>query len=365
MKKTLILACALLLCCGLSQAQTLKETVGKHFLIGTALNMGQVKGMNAKAADVVKNQFNAIVAENCMKPESLEPAEGQFHWDDADQFVQFGLDNHLAVTGHVLVWHSQTAPWMFRNQYGDMPNREQMIQRMHDYIHTVVSHFKGKVRGWDVVNEALNDDGTLRPSPWLRAIGPDYIQLAFKFAHEADPDCELYYNDYSLSLPAKRRGVVRLIAELKAAGCRIDAVGMQSHGDLEEPNLADYEASIQAFIGAGVNVMATELDVSVLPNPYTFSGADISQRFQLRPELNPYPKRVPKAVLEQQARRYAALFGLYKKYEAHISRVTFWGVGDGDSWLNDFPVKGRTNYPLLFDRNYKAKPALKAITDLF
>lgn len=175
MKHSLLLSLLLAAATALP-AQTLKESIGRHFLIGAAVNTRQVNGDEPKAVNILQQQFNAVVAENCMKPENIEPHEGQFHWDDADKFVKFALDNHLTPTGHVLVWHSQTAPWMFVNQHGELPNREQMIQRMHDYIFAVVGRYKGRILGWDVVNEAFNDDGTLRPSPWARAIGPDFIQ---------------------------------------------------------------------------------------------------------------------------------------------------------------------------------------------
>jgi endo-1,4-beta-xylanase len=300
-----------------------------------------------------------------MKPMYLEPAKGQFCWTQADSLVQFGLQHGMKVMGHVLAWHSQTAPWMFRNRYGEMPDREEMIKRLHDYITTVVSHFKGKVFGWDVINEAILDDGSYRQSPWYRAIGPEYFKLAFKFAHEADPNAELYYNDYSMSNPNKRAAVVKLIHELKAAGCRIDAVGMQSHNGYDYPDLTEYEKSIQAFIAAGVKVQFTELDINMLPNPKRFGGADVGQRFQYDKSLNPYTKGLTKEAQKVFDSQYLAFFRLYRKYASHINRVTLWGVSDNNSWLNNWPVPGRTNYSLLFNRKYQAKPVVKDILDLF
>lgn len=344
---------------------SLKETIGKYFLIGTAVTTDQVEGRESKATTLITNQFNSIVAENCMKPEAIEPVEGEFHWDEADQLVQFGLDHGMKVIGHVLIWHSQTAPWMFKNKYGELPNREEMIQRMHDYITTVVEHFKGKVFGWDVVNEAILDDGSYRQSPWYRAIGPEYFELAFKFAHEADPDAELYYNDYSMSFPGKRAAVVKLVKKLKAAGCRIDAVGLQSHNGYDYPDLAEYEKSIQAFIATGVKVQFTELDVNMLPSPKHFGGADVSQRFQYDQSLNPYVKGLTNEAQQVFDHQYLSFFQLYRKYADHVNRVTLWGVTDRNSWLNNWPIPGRTNYALLFDRKYQPKPVVKEIIELF
>ena len=364
MKHSLLLSLLLAAATALP-AQTLKESIGRHFLIGAAVNTRQVNGDEPKAVNILQQQFNAVVAENCMKPENIEPHEGQFHWDDADKFVKFALDNHLTPTGHVLVWHSQTAPWMFVNQHGELPNREQMIQRMHDYIFAVVGRYKGRILGWDVVNEAFNDDGTLRPSPWARAIGPDFIQLAFRFAHEADPNAELYYNDYSMDKPGKRKAVVALIRQLRDAGLRIDAIGMQSHNGMNYPDIHEYEQTIQAIIATGVKVQFTELDFNVLPMPWNVQGADVNQRGENSSKMNPYPNKLPADVQKQQADRIMDFFRLYKKYESHIRRVTLWGVTDGDSWLNGWPIPGRTNYPLLFDRKMKPKPVVKDIVRMF
>lgn len=356
-------------CASTCKAQTLKETVGRHFLIGVAMNQWQVDGQRPQAADVVRNHFNAIVAENCMKPESLEPREGVFTWDSADRFVSFGEDNNLTVIGHTLLWHAQTGAWMFAIPDSIKDNRDAvrrlMTGRMRNYIHAVVGHFKGRVHGWDVINEAFLDNGEVRPSPWFKALGYDYFELAFRFAHEADPEAELYYNDYSMSLPAKRDAVCRLVRHLKSKGCRIDAVGMQSHLGLSYPKLSDYEATIDSLAACGVKIGITELDVSVLPNPWDFSGAEISQSFDYEERMNPYREGLPREVEKQLEERYLALFSLYKKHKKDICRVNFWGVCDGESWLNGFPIKGRTNYPLLFDRQYKARKAVKKIAKMY
>ena len=260
--------------------KTLKDVLGKYFLIGTAMNVDQIWERNADEANIVKNNFNAVVAENCMKGEEIHPEENRFFWDDADRLVKFAEDNGLAVTGHCLVWHSQAPVWMFTDERGDTVSRDVLINRMHRHISEVVGRYKGRILGWDVVNEIFNDDGTFRESPYYRIIGPEFVELAFKFAHEADPDAELYINDYSLSYPAKRDAVCRIVRKLKSEGYRVDGIGMQSHNGLDYPDMAEYEKSIDAFAACGVKVMVTELDVNVLPNPKKFGGADINQNFK-------------------------------------------------------------------------------------
>lgn len=351
--------------CQVFGANRLKDVVGKHFLIGAAVNVAQASGMDTAAARVVTENFNAVVAENCMKAEVIHPFENQYDFTQSDQFMAFAEKNHLTATGHNLVWHSQQPDWMFVDSQGKTVSRDTLIARMHRHIATVVGRYKGRLLGWDVVNEVLNDDGTLRQSPWLKIIGPEFIELAFRFAHEADPDAELYINDYSLSNPAKREGMCRIVRDLLAKGCRVDAIGMQSHCGLDYPSLDDYEASLNAFAACGVKVMVTELDIDVLPRPKHFSGADVNQNFQFDAQLNPYTHGLPKKVYKQLEQRYLDLFEIYKRHSDVIERVTLWGVTDAYSWLNGFPVRGRTNYPLLFSRDYKAKPVVDKIIKMF
>lgn len=345
--------------------KTLKDVLGKYFLIGTAMNVDQIWERNADEANIVKNNFNAVVAENCMKGEEIHPEENRFFWDDADRLVKFAEDNGLAVTGHCLVWHSQAPVWMFTDERGDTVSRDVLINRMHRHISEVVGRYKGRILGWDVVNEIFNDDGTFRESPYYRIIGPEFVELAFKFAHEADPDAELYINDYSLSYPAKRDAVCRIVRKLKSEGYRVDGIGMQSHNGLDYPYMAEYEKSIDAFAACGVKVMVTELDVNVLPNPKKFGGADINQNFKYAEILNPYKNGLPKDVEKQFEQRYLDLFKIYYRHRGQISRVTLWGVTDTKSWLNDFPVPGRVNYPLLFGRDNKPKPVVDKIIEIF
>lgn len=366
MKRLLIYL--LTICCVqslIAQQTTLRETLGQYFRVGCAVNNTIVQHPQSKAHQHVCQQFNSVVAENCMKAETLSPREGEWNWSQADAFVAFGQANGMQVIGHCLIWHSQTADWMFRDQNGDEVSRSVLIQRMHWYIHTVVGRYKGRVAGWDVCNECFESDGTRRQSPWQRIIGDDYIELAFRFAHEADPDAELYYNDYSMSTPAKYQAVCRLVQHLKAKGLRIDAVGMQSHNGLIWPKLTDYDRAIDAIAAAGVKVIISELDLNVLPNPDSFSGAEVNQYFEYSAEMDPYANGMDKATEELIAERWQAFFLLYRKHAHQIDRVTFWAAGDSDSWLNDWPIPGRHAYATLFDRDYNPKSFVPLITRIY
>ena len=361
-----LMGTAVLLLPSVAQAQGLKDALGKSFLIGAALNTHQTsRDCDTAIVNTITRHFNSIVPENCLKPDGIQPREGHFTWQNADRFVEFGEQHGMTVTGHVLVWHAQTPDWFFKDSLGRQASKELLTERMRKHIHTLVGRYKGRIRGWDVVNEAINDDGTLRKSLWYQIMGPEFIEMAFRFAHEADPDAELYYNDYSLSSPAKRATVCRIVRQLKDKGLRIDAVGMQSHHGLDFPSLEEYERSIEAFAACGVKVMVTELDLNVLPYPDSFSGAGIDQDFTYDERMNPYRNGLPAEVEQRINQRWMDLFRIYKKHRQQISRVTLWGVSDAESWLNNWPVKGRTAYGLLFDRKYQAKPVVKEIIELF
>ena len=312
-----------------------------------------------------ETNFNSVVAENCMKQEVLAPEPGKYDFTEADRLVKWGNDNGLKVVGHTLVWHSQPAPWFFTDDKGQPLTREALLDRMHQYISTVMGRYKGKIYGWDVVNEAFEDDGSLRQTPYLRIIGPDYIEKAFQFAHEADPDAQLYYNDYSMAKPGKRKAVCQLVDSLKAKGLRIDAVGMQSHNGVDYPELAEYETTMDSLFAHGVKINISELDLNLLPNPDNFGGAEVSQDFAYQEKMNPYRNGLDSIGQKNFDDRYMAFFDIYRRHKAQIERVTLWGVADHNSWLNDWPIKGRTSYPLLFDRNYQPKPVVGRILRLF
>ncbi|MFB6318365.1 endo-1,4-beta-xylanase [Saccharicrinis sp. FJH54] len=339
----------------------LKDAFKGKFYLGTALNGAQITGRDTLAVRIVKEQFNAIVAENCMKSASLQPEEGRFNFSLADQFVKFGEENDMFISGHTLIWHSQIPRWFFTDSLGNDVTPEVLKERMKQHILTVVGRYKGRVEGWDVVNEAILDDGSYRQSKFYQILGKDFIKLAFRLAHQADPEAELYYNDYSMANAGKREGVVKMVKELQQEGIRIDGIGMQTHIGLSYPDLAEYEKSMEAFAGLGLKVMITEMDLTVLPSPWGNTGADIAQNKAYQEKINPYKDGLPDSVLQKFNARYLDFFGLFLKHQDQISRVTFWGVTDANSWRNNWPVRGRTDYPLLFDRSGRAKPVVTEI----
>ncbi len=368
-----------------ADSKPLKKVYRDDFQIGAALGeryLFQPYEQNENALRLLKREFNCVTSENLMKPASLRPAPGKFNFERSDQFVKLAMKLDLDVVGHVLVWHSQTPKWFFEDENGKPVSRDELIKTLHKHIKTVVRRYKGDVKYWDVVNEAVDvrqvvdEDNPLKPdgstnyvheaffrdSPWLKIIGEDYIEMAFRFAHEADPSAILIYNDYSMTDPIKRDFVIKnIVRPLKKKGVRIDSVGMQGHWHVEDPSLESIEESIEKLASAKVKVDITELDLSVLPLAFGYTGADINQRFELQDELNPYRDGLPDDVAEKQAQRYRAIFDIFESHKSDVERVTFWGICDGDSWKNGFPVRGRTDYPLLFDRNYQPKPAYEAL----
>ena len=340
-----------------------KEAYKDKFHIGTALNTRQIMGGEPAAMEVVKLHFNSIVAENCMKSSRIQPKEGEFNFSIADKFVEFGEQNDMHIHGHTLIWHSQAPEWFFLDKQGKTVSREVLIQRMRDHIFTVAGRYKGRIHSWDVVNEAILDDGSFRKSKFYEIIGEDFIKFAFLFAHEADPTAKLFYNDYSMSNPQKREGVVKMVRKLKDEGVPVTGIGMQGHIGMNHPDLKEFENSIEAFGDLG-EVMITELDLSVLPSPWGDAGAEISKNFEYEDEMNPFPNDLPREVEQEFSQRYQEFMKLFLKHQNTISRVAFWGVNDGNSWKNNWPIKGRTDYPLLFDRQNNPKPVLKDIIRL-
>ena len=339
---------------------SLKEAFKGDFVIGAALNPGQFTGTDVRGAALVTSQFNSITPENVLKWERVHPRPGVYAFELPDKYVEFGEKNHMFIVGHCLVWHAQTPAWVFKDDEGKPLTRDALLQRMREHIFTVVGRYKGRVNSWDVVNEALNEDGTLRPSKWLQIIGEDYIAKAFEYAHEADPQAQLNYNDYSIENEAKRNGAIALIKKLQAQGIPVAVVGIQGHDSLDWPSAALEDATIDAFAKLGVKVAITELDIDVLP-PIAPGSADVSMHVKADPKLNPYVNGLPDAVQKALAERYADLFAVYLKHRAVVNRVTFWGVTDANSWKNNWPVVGRTSYPLLFDRQGQPKPAFDAV----
>ena len=344
---------------GSQDIPSLKEVYQTDFKIGAALNAQQIEEKEKNAKRLVPQQFNAITPENIMKAEVIHPQWGRYDFKLADKIVEYGRKNGLAVTGHTLIWHSQL-PAFVRN----MKSADSLRQFFTEHITTIASRYDGKVEGWDVVNEALEEDGTMRKSILFNLLGEDYVVEAFRLAQKAAPNTKLYYNDYNIEETKKRAGAIALIKKIQAAGVRIDGVGIQGHWHAEKVPLKHIEESIIEFSKLGIPVMFTELDLGVLPNPWDANVADVNLTAENNPKMNPYAAGLPDSMQVKLTNGYADLFRLFLKHKDKITRITFWGVNDGQSWLNDWPIRGRTNYPLLFDRNFKPKPAFFKVVEV-
>lgn len=335
---------------------TLKEAYKNSFLIGAALSAAQINEEDSAAGSVISQQFSSITPENVMKCVIINPQWDTYDFTLADKIVDYGKKHNLPVIGHTLIWHSQLAPFVNRIQ-----DKDSLHTFFVNHINTIAARYDGKVKGWDVVNEALEEDGTLRKSIFLNKLGEDYIVEAFRLAQKAAPNTELYYNDYNIEQPKKRAGAIALIKKIQAAGVRIDGVGIQGHWRSYKVPVKDIEDAINEFAALGIKVMFTELDLGVLPNPWDGDAADVNLKAEYNAKMNAYAAGLPDSVAAMQAKSYGDLFKLFLKHKDKIGRITFWGVNDGQSWLNDWPIRGRTNYPLLFDRNFKPKPAFDAV----
>ena len=335
---------------GSTEAQpALQDAFKECFLIGGALNRNLVMGKDPNAAQIAVKHFNTATSENDMKWSLIHPRPDRYNWEPADRFVDFAEKNHMAPIGHCLVWHAQVPASTFRDSDGNNLSREALLARMKDHIQTVVGRYKGRVKGWDVVNEALSDSGTLRQSQWLRIIGEDYIEKAFQYAHEADPNAELYYNDYSLDVgKARCDAAVTLVKGLQSKGIRIDGVGIQLHGGLTYPSPSTLDYALGTLGASGVKVMVTELDIRTQTRGYR--GADISL---VNRENTSDPNASAAQTQTRLAEKYAEIFSVLVKHRKTVSRVTFWGVYDATSWIG--------GSPLLFDRNYQPKEAFYAV----
>ena len=343
----------------LAGGQSLREAAGGHPLIGAAAMSQQLE--QPKLAELIAQQFDCLTPENELKPEATEPEPGEFNFEAGDKILAFTQAHGMKLIGHNLCWHSQTPAWMYKDDTGNPLPREKALANLKRHIDGVAGHYKGKVLGWDVVNEAISDTPGeyLRNSPARKAIGDDFIEQAFKFAQAADPNAELYYNDYSNENSEKREKTIRLIRDLKAHGCRIDAVGIQGHFMIKYPGTPSVvEDAIKAFAAEGVKVCITELDVDMLPRKT--EGANISD-IEKSAGADPYPNTLPPDMTAKQVDFYTRLFAVIERHRDVVERVTFWGTHDGTSWLNGFPVAGRTNHPLLWDRNLQPKPAFTAV----
>lgn len=342
----------------------LKDSFKDDFLIGSIMSGKNTLEGSAEYLSLLAKEFNSLTMENDMKWGVIHPNKKTWNWEVPDKFVKFGLENNMKLVGHVLVWHSQMDNEAFKNKDGSLVDKKTMLKRMQKHINKLVGRYKGKFWAWDVVNEAIDEDKGWRQSNWLKVIGEDFMDQAFHFAHDVDPKAELLYNDYNMQNPGKRAFLVNWIEGAKKRGVPITGVGMQGHVGLDFPNLKEFEDSIIAYAKTGMRVHITELDVDVLPVAWEFMGAEISTNFEYSEQLNPWPNGLSQQIEDKLTARYVEVFKLFLKHRDKIDRVTFWGTSDIESWKNDFPVRGRTNYPLLFDRSYQPKPAYFAVRKL-
>ncbi|WP_126244032.1 endo-1,4-beta-xylanase [Chitinophaga rhizosphaerae] len=324
----------------------LKDFYGNYFPIGVAITPRHLQD-SATSAFLVRH-FNSLTAENVMKMEPIHPEEGRYNWGGADAIVQFATENGLKVRGHTLCWHNQAPKWMFYDANGKLVSKDILLGRLRKHIHDVVGRYKGKIYAWDVVNEAISDQPNefLRNSLWYQICGEDFIAAAFRYAHEADPNAVLFYNDYGTEFPGKRDKVYRLLKKLLDANVPVHAVGLQGHWSVNDPSKELLESAIEKYTSLGIKMQVTELDVSVFTN-------------NNMPELHSF---TPEQDQLQQA-QYAMLFGTFRKYRDNITGITFWNVSDRFSWLDNFPVRGRKNYPLLFDEKLQPKKAYWKVID--
>jgi endo-1,4-beta-xylanase len=333
------------------ESATLKDTFKDAFLMGVAVNRDQFAERDQRGAAIVKTHFDSISSENILKWESVHPQPDRYEFEGPDEYVAFGEKNGMFLIGHTLVWHNQTPAWVFQDERGNPVDRETLLRRMRDHIHTVVGRYKGRIKGWDVVNEAILDDGTWRQTQWYKILDEEFVAKAFQFAHEADPLAELYYNDFALEVKPKRDGVLRLIRNLQGQGVPITGIGTQMHVRMQWPTVQAIDESLTDFEKFGLKIMVTELDVQVLPVATQYRGADLTTNAVLRAQLDLYPNGLPASVERAFTERYAEIFRVLLKHKDRIDRVT-----DADTWLNYWPVRPRTDYPLLFDRQGKPKP---------
>jgi endo-1,4-beta-xylanase len=335
-----------------SSKKTQKEVVGEQkglkdyfsIPIGAAVMPYNLSGDEAQ---FLLQQFSSVTPENSMKMAPIHPEENRYNWGNADSIVAFVQRHGLRMRGHCLCWHNQVPRWMFVDADGKPVSKEVLLQRLHDHITTVVSRYKGKIYAWDVVNEAISDrpDEYLRNSPWLQICGEEYIAKAFQWAHEADPNALLFYNDYNEISASKREKIYRLVKNLKDAGVPISGLGLQGHWAVNEPSREQLDSTIKKFSDLGVKLQITEMDISVYPKEHNArerKPEDADTTFSTSRE-------------QKQLEVYKTCFEVFKKYKDKISAITFWNISDRHSWLDNFPVQGRKDYPLLFDKNLKPK----------
>jgi endo-1,4-beta-xylanase len=329
----------------IDSSKGLKEYYKDYFPIGVSVS---VKQLGSEEASLVTKHFNSITAENAMKTRPIHPRENEYYWKDADSIVAFARRNGLKVRGHALVWHRETPDWMYTDSSGRQVSNEVLLQRIRDHITAVVSRYKGSVYAWDVVNEAISDEKGefYRKTKLYEICGEEFIAKAFEYAHAADPGAILFYNDYNETDTAKRAKIISMIRKLRSGGVPVSAIGLQSHWTITEPSKDQLDKTLKDFAGLGLPIQITELDISVYTRDPRKANEmpNMDTTFTQRRE-------------QKQIGQYKMCFELFRKYKKHITGVTFWNISDKHSWLDDFPVKNRKDYPLLFGRDLKPKKA--------
>ena len=348
-----------------SELSSLKKVFDSKFKVGVAINKNQIKQKKSKEVDLIKNQFSSLTAENVMKWEEIHPKKNKYNFKISDLIVSMAQENDQDLIGHTLVWHNEIPEWVTRNPDGSLVEKNKLFDNITQHISSVAGRYSGKIKGWDVVNEAILDDGSFRKNDFYNIAGEDYIFKSFEIAQKVDPSAELYYNHFSMYKPEKCDAAIVVANKIKDKGIRIDGIGLQAHWGLDYPTIDEIEQSIIKIYEAGYKVHFTELDIDVLPNLWEIEGADLSDNFKSNDELNPYRKHLPDSISNLLANRYSEIFDLFVKHSNKIERVTFWGLSDGHSWKNDWPAKGRTNYPLLFDKENEPKEAYHDILRRF
>ena len=333
----------------------LKDATKGYFYMGTALNGNHVIQSNPEATKAILQHFNAISPENCMKCIEIHPYKDVYEFTLPDAYVEFGLEHNMFIHGHTLIWHSQLAPWFCSNEDGSDVSPEELERRIVDHVTTIVSRYKGKIDSWDVVNECVLDNGEMRPTKFYQILGDRFIEIAFKAAAAADPDCELYLNDYNMTSHPKREKYVEIIKRLQAEGIKIDGMGLQGHWGLTSPSLDEIQKSIDMFADLGLKVSITELDMSILPGRMATAAVEQNWGSSNR-SVDPYDGNFPQENVHDWNYRMQQFFQLFKDNAEKLERVTVWGVSDNDTWRNYIPITGRKDYATLLDRNYQIKP---------
>jgi len=354
-------------------ADNLKDAFSDAFKIGVAVTPHNISGEDPQAEELILKHFNAVSPENCLKAEVVHPTPDTWDFSQADAYVQYAEDHGLWKLGHTLCWHNQTPSFYWEKKNGQPKSREELIETLRSHIETVAGRYAGRIDAWDVVNEIIGEHGEYRVKGWVKAFGGDgyeVVRNAFMFAEKYAPGTELYYNDFNVWRKEHVDGIVTMVKRLQSEGIRIDGVGIQAHWGLNYPKTEYIEHAIDTLASCGIKVMITELDVDVLP--LTKEGQIIGQamsesQFQLeefKTFFDPYQNGMPDDVAEQLDNRYAELFGIFYKHRDQIDRITVWGLKDDISWKNGYPIPNRTNYPLLFNRDYSAKKAIDKILSI-